>query len=239
MVLEKIFGNNKSTDKTEQRALPKKPDTDVRQGSTGHVVAGVKSEIAFVLDRSGSMGNYTREAIDGFNDFVDEQRQVPGEATLTLCLFDDDVSHPMNGIDLKDATHLDQGSYCLGGSTALWDAIGKTMGEMMIRHSQEGHPARVIVVILTDGYENASSEYTAEIIKDMVQRAKAVYGWEFIVIGVGVNAESIAEEIGVDECCALPEHGTRDGVRRAFAESARSVAHFRKTGDVKLLKSKN
>lgn len=236
MVLEKIFGDDKKPDK---KKLPGKKKSDVQKGSTGHVIPAMQSEIAFVLDRSGSMGNYTSEAIDGFNDFVDSQQQVPGDASLTLCLFDDDVSVPMNGVDLKDADRLNRRSYQLGGSTALYDAIGKTMGEMMIRHSQEGHPARVVMAILTDGYENASSEYTAPIIKDMVHRAKHVYGWEFIIIGVGVNAEQIAADMGIEEHCALPENGTRDGVQRAFAEAARSIAHFRKTGDIKLLKAKN
>ena len=199
----------------------------------------MKCEVAFVLDRSGSMCSYEQEAIDGFNDFVDGQQQVPGEAELTLCLFDDNIDHPMNGVDIKDASHLDRGSYRLGGLTAMLDAIGKTMGEMMIRHSKEGHPGRVIMVILTDGEENASKEYNFEVVKEMIERAKAVYKWEFIIIGVGVNAEKIAQSIGVEECCALPESATRGGVRRAFAESTRSVGEFRETGNVRLLKSKN
>jgi hypothetical protein len=211
----------------------------MRRGESGDITKALSSEIAFLLDRSGSMGNYTEEAINGFNDFISDQKKVGGDAMLTLCLFDDTISHPVNGEDLKKVKKLDRSSYNIGGQTALLDAIGKTMGEMMARHSEHGHPAHVVVVILTDGYENASHEYKAPVIREMIQRAKAVYSWEFIIIGVGVNAENIAEEIGIDEKCALPESGTRQGVKRAFAEITRTVAHFRKTGDVKLLKAKN
>lgn len=234
-MLGNIFGNEES--KTKKKELPGKKAENIDKGTNGHISSAMKSEIAFLLDRSGSMSSYVKEAVDGFNDFVKSQGDVAGDAALTLCLFSDEISIEMSGVDMGDVKRLKKGSYLIGGSTALWDAIGMTMGEMMERHSREGHPARVIMVILTDGYENASSTYNAQILKDMVRRAKAIYKWEFIVIGVGVDAKNIADEIGIDEHCALPEHGTREGVRRAFAESARAVAHFRKTGDVKLLKA--
>lgn len=239
-MLEKIFGKEDMKDsKVDGKRLPAKRATSVRKSPASPVSKSGTCEIAFLLDRSGSMGSYVNEAIDGFNDFIDGQKNVPGDAEITLCLFDGSLEYPMSGVPLQSAGHLDRHSYMLGGSTALLDAIGKTMGEMMIRHSSNGHPERVIMVILTDGQDNASREYRAPIIKDMVERAKAFYKWEFIIIGVGVNAEEIAQEIGVDECCALPEAATADGVRRAFEASTQSVAHFRKTGEVRLLKSKN
>ena len=217
------------------KGLPVKKSEDVNKRRSDAIDKSSTCEIAFLLDRSGSMRAYAKEAIEGFNGFIDSQKRQPGYADLTLCLFDDDTEILMDGVNLNNARYLDRGNYRLRGWTALLDAVGYTMSQMMVRHSESGHPARVIVVILTDGEENSSREYSHSVVKSMVERVKAIYGWEFIVIGVGVNAESIASDLGIDKCCALPEAGTPDGMRRAFQASTQSVAHFRKTGTVKLL----
>jgi uncharacterized protein YegL len=116
------------------------------------------TELVFILDRSGSMGTMAKEAIGGFNAFLEEQKKLPGEAKLTLALFDHQYSLVCNGKDIKDVEPLDDKTYVPRGTTALLDAIGRTIDDVGSRLSattEAERPSKILVAILTDGQENA------------------------------------------------------------------------------------
>jgi hypothetical protein len=213
-------------------------DGEVDKGHGGTIEKGGICEVAFVMDRSGSMGSHTTEACDGFNNFIRSQRGAKGKAEITVSLFDTDIDVLCSGEPMANAPFMDRGNYCTGGGTALLDAIGKTMGEMMMRHSTVGKPGRTIFVILTDGQENMSKEYTVPVVKDMIGRARNVFGWEFIVIGIGIDVSEITSDLGIEERFALPVAKTAEGVGRAFDEASKSVANFREGKSAALLPEK-
>jgi len=121
------------------------------------------TEIAFILDRSGSMQIHTEAAIAGFNEFLRDQQQVEGQARLTLVLFDDRIEIPIDNIPVSEVVDLDTGTYTTRGTTALLDVIGTTIDQFKarIRDLPEEHrPGQVIFAIFTDGQENASRRFT-------------------------------------------------------------------------------
>lgn len=118
-----------------------------------------RTEIAFILDRSGSMESCRDAAIDGFNQFLREQQQAKGSARLTLVFFDDEYVVPVSSIPIAEVVSLNRETYTTGNTTALLDAVGRTIDELGARLAAIGEPDRpgqIIVAILTDGLENAS-----------------------------------------------------------------------------------
>jgi uncharacterized protein YegL len=139
------------------------------------------TEIAYVLDRSGSMETLQEAAISGFNSFVKEQLKAPGEANLSLLLFDDEFLQICDRLPLKEVRGLNAKTYVPCGSTALLDAIGKTikaLGKQLTKEPEESRPGNVTIAIYTDGYENSSTEFTMEQINRMIthQRKKIQLG---------------------------------------------------------------
>ena len=117
------------------------------------------TEIAFILDRSGSMKSCQQAAIDGFNRFLADQQQIEGLAKLTLVLFDDEYFVPISSIPVQEIVPLTDDTYQPRGCTALLDAIGQTVDDLGLRLAalaEKDRPGQVIVAILTDGLENAS-----------------------------------------------------------------------------------
>src|SRR5438270_3562057 len=121
------------------------------------------SEIAFVLDRSGSMKSCQQAAIEGFNQFLADQQKTDGLAKLTLVLFDDEYLVPISSIPVEEVVSLTDDTYQPQGCTALLDAIGQTIddvGQRLAGLAEKDRPGQVIVAILTDGLENASQRFT-------------------------------------------------------------------------------
>ncbi len=117
------------------------------------------TELVFILDRSGSMGGLESDTIGGYNSLLNKQKANPNEAILTTVLFDDKVTLLHDRINLKAVAPLTPADYTIGGSTALLDAVGLTIDKIgnAIKHTDEAYrPEKVMVVIITDGMENAS-----------------------------------------------------------------------------------
>ena len=138
-----------------------------------------KTAIMVVLDRSGSMQPLTKDVCGGFDTFVAEQKKLPGEATLTLVQFDHEyeivyVNKPLD--EVPPLTHIPR------GSTALLDAVGRGIGELgsaLDKQPEDERPGKVIVVIMTDGQENASQEWTREKLRKLIKEQREKYSWEF------------------------------------------------------------
>lgn len=159
-----------------------------------------KTAIAVVLDRSGSMQSCRADTIGGFNAFLKKQRELPGYATLTLAQFDDVYEVVYLDRELKDVPDLTEETFVPRGTTALCDAIGKTiiaLGEKLSKLPEVDRPGKVVVVIVTDGGENASQEYTRDRIKQMTEHQKSKYQWEFVYLGANQDAVAVGSSLGI------------------------------------------
>ena len=156
--------------------------------------------IAIILDRSGSMASVKEGTIAGFNEFVESQKKLPGEATISLFQFDDVYETVYDGIDIKNTILLTEATYQPRNITALLDAIGKTiinLGQKLNTIPEKDRPEKVIVVIQTDGYENASKEFSSLEINEMITHQREKYNWQFVFLGANQDAIMTASHLGI------------------------------------------
>lgn len=190
--------------------------------------AGAATEIVCVVDRSGSMGAIRDDAVGGFNQFLDEQRRLPGEARLTLALFDHEYDPVHVAAPLADVRPLDESSYVPRGTTALFDAIGRTLATAAERIAADPAEPRVIVCILTDGMENASTEYSADAVRALIE-ARREAGWAFVFLAADQDALHAARAMSIPAADAAAFAATGSGVRAAYAHVSERVARYRTT----------
>lgn len=158
------------------------------------------TEIVYILDRSGSMCGLEKDTIGGYNSFLEKQKNEDGDAVVTTVLFDDKYDMVHDRVDIKKVKPLTNKEYYARGMTALLDAIGRTINYIDSRHKnaiESEVPAKTIVVITTDGCENASQEFDSAKVKAMVERQKEEQGWEFLFLGANIDAISAAKSIGI------------------------------------------
>jgi uncharacterized protein YegL len=158
------------------------------------------TEIAFILDRSGSMGSMVEPAIAGFNRLLREQQQEPGSARFTLVLFDDHYEVPFRSVPIAEVVELDTTTYVPRGSTALLDAIGRMIDELgakLAATPEPGRPGQVIVAILTDGEENASHRYSWQDIAKRIRHQTQAYDWKFLFLGANQDAIATAAKMSI------------------------------------------
>ena len=184
------------------------------------------TEIAVIIDRSGSMESIATDAIGGFNAFLREQQQDTADARLTLILFDDEFLTIHDSVDVRSVAALNDKTYTPGGSTALFDAVGRTidqLGQRLAATPEAERPAKVVVAILTDGHENASTDYTQSKIAGMIEHQRAKYGWEFIFLAANQDAVASAAAINIQAADAVSFVASSKGMRGVFAEMSSSV----------------
>ncbi|MCF6464883.1 vWA domain-containing protein [Clostridium sp. Cult2] len=174
------------------------------------------TELVFILDKSGSMSGLEDDTIGGYNAMLRKQQNEPGEAIVTTVLFDDEYELLHDRINIKAIQPISEKEYFIGGYTALLDAIGKTIHKIhnAQKHMKEDYKAdKVMFVITTDGMENASREYTYEKIREMIERQKKEYNWEFIFLGANIDAISTAQKVGINEDRAANYHADSEGTK--------------------------
>ena len=187
------------------------------------------TEMVFIIDRSGSMGGLEKDTIGGFNSMLKEQQGVAGEAVVTTVLFDNRYELLHDRIDIRAVSPLTEKNYTVGGNTALLDALGKTIRKIrdVQEHTAENYRAeKVLFIIITDGEENASREYSAERIKARIEYQKQKYGWEFVFFGANMDAVLEAEKLGISAEYAQNYRADASGTSTAYsAISAISTAY--------------
>ena len=183
----------------------------------------MKTEIIIIADQSGSMHSVKDDANGSFNNFLSEQRDVPGEARVTLVKFSSAVQKVYQGIDLKSAASLDLAP---SGNTALYDAIGHTVGEQGERIKREAWADLVIVVVLTDGQENASIEYTLEGIKTITRMAED-QGWKFIYLMSNQDAFAQARKMGSSGQFSRSVSASGAGQQEAYSYASMETRNLR------------
>lgn len=160
------------------------------------------TEVVFILDRSGSMSGLERDTIGGFNSMIAKQKKEDGEALVSTILFDNYSEVLHDRVDVTKIEPLTERDYTVRGCTALLDAIGGAIHHIGNVHKyarNEDIPEHTIFIITTDGMENASHHYSREKIKEMIERQKNKYGWEFLFLGANIDAIETARSYGIDQ----------------------------------------
>lgn len=193
------------------------------------------TELVFILDKSGSMGGLESDTIGGFNSMLNKQKALDDDCRITTVLFDNNYELLHDRIDIQAVNPITEKDYYVGGSTALLDAIGITL-QKIIRvakyTTKEDLAPKVIFVIVTDGMENASREYSSQKIKSMIEEQKTKYGWEFIFLGANIDAVETASHYGVSADRAMNYVPDQKGTNLNFKVMSYTVEKFRKTGQV-------
>ena len=185
------------------------------------------TEIVFILDRSGSMSGLEKDTIGGFNSTIEKQKKEAGEAFVSTVLFDSEMEVLHDRVPLASVAPLTDREYYARGCTALLDAIGGAIHHIGNVHKyarEEDRPEKTIFVITTDGYENASRKYSADRVKQMIERQKQKYGWEFIFLGANMDAVSVAGRMGIAPERAARFHNDGIGIKKNFGVVAESMA---------------
>lgn len=159
-------------------------------------------EVVFILDRSGSMSGLEKDTIGGFNSMLEKQKKEEGEVLVSTVLFDDKAEVIHDRVSIDKVPTLTDREYYVRGCTALLDAVGGAIHHIGNVHKyvrKEDVPTKTLFIITTDGFENASRNYTYEKVKSMIERQKKKYGWEFLFIGANIDAAKEAKRFGIDE----------------------------------------
>lgn len=169
--------------------------------------------IGLLLDRSGSMAHLAADTIGGVNSFLDQQKKVPGRAAVTLAVFDHEYDLLTSATPLEDMPPLNSGVYVPRGNTALFDATQRIVAgieEYISRLKEEERPGQVILLIVTDGQDNASDEVSKDTLLRRIEERK-IRGWQIFYIGADASAFSDASSIGAKGFAySAHQRGTKD-----------------------------
>ena len=188
------------------------------------------TEMVFILDRSGSMSGLESDTIGGYNAMLAKQQKEPGEAVITTVLFDEQYELLHDRITLRGVAPITDKEYYVRGSTALLDAVGKTInkiGNVQKRTAEAERAEHVVVVITTDGMENASYEFSEEKVKRMIEHQKSKYGWEFIFLGANIDAIDTAARFGINENRATNYNADSEGTSLNYEVISETVSCVR------------
>jgi hypothetical protein len=172
--------------------------------------------IAALLDRSGSMQSIAGDTRGGFDAFIASQRGQTGATVVTLAQFDDkyEMVYQNRAVDDVPALALDP-----RGTTALLDAIGRFISEIgsgLAALPENQRPGSVTMVVLTDGHENASKEWTKESVQKLISQQEQEYGWDFVFLGANMDAVDVGQQIGFAPDRAMTYAASDAGVSGAF-----------------------
>ena len=188
------------------------------------------TEMVFILDRSGSMSGLESDTIGGYNAMLAKQQKEPGEAVITTVLFDDRYELLHDRTTLRGVAPITEREYYVRGNTALLDAVGKTINKIgnAQKHTAETERAEhVMVVITTDGMENASREFSDEKVRAMIGHQRSKYGWEFIFLGANIDAVAAAERFGINKDRATNYHADSEGTALNYAVISETMSCLR------------
>jgi hypothetical protein len=188
------------------------------------------TEIAYVLDRSGSMQTLASDAIGGFNSFLSSQQQLEGRANFTLVLFDHEYLVEHKSVDIRQVPPLNERTYVPRGQTALLDAVGRTIddvGAHLAGLPEAQRPSKVIIAIFTDGLENASRVFTTEKLAASIKHQQEKYNWEFLFLAANQDAIATASTIAIPAAQAVNVAFSPAGVRDSQEVLSKRVAASR------------
>ena len=187
-------------------------------------------ELVFILDRSGSMSGLESDTIGGFNSMLDKQKHTAGEAIVSTVLFDDQFEVLHNRKRISEIKSISKEQYYVRGSTALLDAIGRSIVKMASVYRKlktDEKPEKTVFVITTDGMENASREFSKSRIKEMIEYQKERFNWEFIFLGANIDAINAARDFGIREDRVANYHSDKKGTQLNYKVLSETISELR------------
>lgn len=156
----------------------------------------MKTNIHVIFDASGSMSPFVNDMVASYNEFVKKQRAVEGKCTISMTTFSNTSSTPIKNKDIHDNVLLEKNDsrYICSGMTALYDTVGKVMTELTSVNNKD---TKNIVVILTDGDDNMSKQYSPAGVKEMIEHAESDLGYEVLFLGANIDVKKYASDLGV------------------------------------------
>lgn len=192
------------------------------------------TELIMILDMSGSMFALREDTIGGYNSLIEQQKKEKGEAVVTTVLFDHEYILLHDRKNIKEVSALTNDDYSPRGSTAMLDAIGRTLvsvGHKLAELPEEERPGKVMVTIITDGYENASREYSWETIKKMIEEQRSKYSWVFTFIGADIDNMQVSNSLGIDPRFSKKYTKSMAGTASVYNSVSKSMAKMRNSVD--------
>lgn len=189
-----------------------------------------KTEIIVILDCSASMHVIARDMCSSFDAFIQSQRELPGQCLVTMVHFNEEYSPQYCGKPVAEVPPLELVPH---GSTALLDAIGRTLietGDRLALLAEEDRPGQVLVLIITDGEENYSREFDRARIAEMIKHQQTVYSWAVTFMGANQDAIEVAARIGISRDRSVTYEATGAGARAMLRGLTASVGCFRSGG---------
>ena len=185
-------------------------------------------ELVFILDRSGSMGGLESDTIGGYNSMLSKQKkEKTGKVSVTTVLFDDQYELLYNQVPIEKVSPMTEKEYYVRGSTALLDAIGKTVMQVKANQDKKEIKDKVLFVIITDGMENASREYRADQIKKLIEERKEKNNWEFLFLGANIDAIGAAKDLGIDSSRAVRFKSDKKGTAKNYEVLNEAIKEIR------------
>ena len=194
------------------------------------------TELVFILDRSGSMAGLEGDTIGGFNAMLEKQKKQDGLCFVSTVLFANESQVIHDRVRLDQVRPMTDKDYCVGGCTALIDAIGDAIRHVSNIHKYaraEDVPAHTVFVITTDGMENASRRHSAQEVRRMIEQKKEESGWEFLFIGANIDAVETAGRFGIQADRAVNYHADRQGTELLYACVSEAVGSIRANAPMK------
>ncbi len=188
--------------------------------------------MAVILDRTGSMESIRDDTIGGFNAFLEKQQAEPGKATLTLVQFDSqDPYEVMNKFaPVAEVRRLTRETYVPRARTPLLDAMGRGINDLeesLAKLPAKERPARVVMVVITDGQENASHEFTKGQVEKMIKEKQEKANWQFVFLSADLAAVSDAVQSGVRMCASMAFDKDTKGTMAAWLSTSERISDYR------------
>ena len=192
------------------------------------------TDITIILDRSGSMASVAEDTVGGFNTLIEGRKSDEGETKVSLVQFDNEYEQVFSALSPDEVPKL---KFQPRGSTALHDAIGRTVldvGNRLREMDEWERPSKVLIVIITDGYENSSLEFDAQKVKDMITHQQDVYSWDFMFVGANQDAITSAESFGIHSLHATNYCQTSAGTTRCYDSLSQVISGYASCGNIDL-----
>lgn len=143
------------------------------------------TDLNIILDRSGSMSSIANDMAGGIKTFLQKEKETGDDTKVSLYQFDDQYETVFIDKDIKEDIEV---KIVPRGSTALLDALGRTItsvGEKLSKMEEKDRPNRVLFLVITDGFENSSHEFSSDVVKEKVKHQREKYAWDFVFLGAG------------------------------------------------------
>ena len=186
--------------------------------------------MVFIVDRSGSMSGLESDTIGGFNSMIEKQKKE-GDGIVFTVLFSNDIEILHDRVNLKDVGKMASEEYYVTGSTALLDAVGGTIDRIKRTQTSqlENVPDVTLFIIITDGMENSSRDYSYKKVKGMIEKQKEE-GWDFLFLGANIDVAEEADRLGIGRTNAIEYECHSEGISEMYECIDRKMSFARDHG---------